>query len=318
MDGAIRVDSKQGAGSRFSFEIRLPPASPPELPNAVSLRGVRVLLLDTNLRHRRVFDRTLRHFGAEVGLVVDHNDLIEILDSAAANGHPYQLLVLEQQADEFDGVALGRDIRARSRFDDLRMLIVYPVGNKGDAQLIAGAGFDAFLSRLCRMELLRLIIAAALQRNKGDPIVTLHSVEDALGRQSRVQAVQFQAQVLLVDDVKLNLVVASKLLHKLGVTVDVANDGREAVEKFRQKRYDLIFMDCMMPVMDGYEATRQIRELESAAGKRRIPIIALTANATREDLESCKAAGMDEVVTKPIRMQELSDGMRLWLGRPAT
>ncbi len=313
MDGDIGVDSRSGHGSRFWFDIRLENAELPVPPAARSLRGVRVLLADSNLRHRRIFDRMLRHLGAEVAMIDDMQGVIEVLDNGVEVQRPFQLLVLEHKAEPFDSIELGRRIRRHPRFNDLKMLIIYPVGNKGDARVIASAGFDAFLSRLCRLEILQSMLTAMLDHQTGAPVITQHSVEDALSRQGREQPPRFEARVLVVDDVDINLAVASKILERMGVRVEVASDGLAAVKKFEQGGYDLIFMDCMMPVMDGMQATAAIRELESNSSRPRIPVVALTANATADDIETCRQAGMDDVVTKPIRLQDLSTCLQRWL-----
>ena len=144
-------------------------------------------------------------------------------------------------------------------------------------------------------------------------ITTQYNVKNVSSTEPKDQ-VLFNAKVLVVDDVLPNLTIAQKFLTKMGLQVDVAHNGQEAIEAVNKQSYDLVFMDCRMPVMDGYEATKLIRQQEKAGNdNKHIPIIALTANATDEDKLLCKQAGMDDMVTKPFEQSDLFDCLHQWL-----
>ena len=161
------------------------------------------------------------------------------------------------------------------------------------------------------------ILPAMLQHRRGQPLITQHSIEDSLQSLHHSERM-FAANILLVEDILPNQVIAQKILTKLGLSVDVANNGKEAVSLFQQQDYDLVFMDCRMPVMDGYQATEVMRDYEiEKPDRRRVPIIALTANSSREERELCLGAGMDDVVTKPFKQADLANCLQRWQ-RPRT
>ena len=156
------------------------------------------------------------------------------------------------------------------------------------------------------------MLSTMLDHSTGDAIVTQHSIEEA--KQSNENKIPtFDASILLVEDITPNQTIAKKFLSQMGIEVDVANDGQGAIDAFNSNSYDLIFMDCRMPVMDGYEATTIIRKVEKEMGKAPLPIIALTANASSDDRILCEQAGMNDVVTKPYKRAHLSSCLQQWL-----
>ena len=160
------------------------------------------------------------------------------------------------------------------------------------------------------------MLSMMLLHKPGQPIITQHSIEESLqSAQSNDQL--FQANVLLVEDMLPNQIIARKILSKIGAEVDIAGNGQEAVELFQQRNYDLVLMDCRMPIMDGYQATEIMRrqEAQQAAG-RHVPIIALTANSSKEERELCIEAGMDDVVTKPFKQADIANCLQRWLTTP--
>jgi CheY-like chemotaxis protein len=156
------------------------------------------------------------------------------------------------------------------------------------------------------------MLSTMLDHRTGDAIITQHSIQEA-EQSSGDEVLSFDASVLLVEDITPNQTVAKKFLSQMGVEVDVANDGQGAIDAFNSHSYDLIFMDCRMPVMDGYEATAIIRKLEKEKGKTPLPIIALTANASSNDRILCEQVGMNDVVTKPYKRADLSNCLQQWL-----
>ena len=132
-------------------------------------------------------------------------------------------------------------------------------------------------------------------------------------KRSHILKIKEKVKILLCEDNEINMRVAAMILKKLNIEIDFAENGQEAINKFLHIKYDVILMDCMMPVLDGYEATLKIREIEAQQGLKRTPIIALTANSTKEDMEKCLDTGMDDFIGKPIKREFVEDKLRKWL-----
>ena len=181
---------------------------------------------------------------------------------------------------------------------------------RGDAKYFSDSGFDAYLTKPVLSQVLHDALVTLLQVTDPDaPIVTQHSVAESKQEQMSV----FEGKVLIVEDNKINQLVAKTMFENLGLNIEIAEDGQEALDCFNRKKYDLIFMDCRMPVMDGYEASSAIRSLEKSKDGSRIPIVALTANAMASDSEKCLAAGMDDFLTKPFSSAQLEKMLFKWL-----
>ncbi|MCP4983352.1 MAG: response regulator, partial [Gammaproteobacteria bacterium] len=313
MDGEIGVNSVYGEGTTFWVQFSLPRAKAPTPIKVTSLKGVRLLLVDDNQEYRRVFKRMFEHMGTRATIASNPTEMIEKLHAANQTGDPFKIAILDHYMPETSGMELGIQIRNDTEFDDLKLLIFSSIGQKGDAALFLKAGFNAYLSKLSRYETLRAMLSEILNHLTGDPIITQHSIEDAIQSDAAAPQQSFQASILLVEDVLPNQIVANKFLTSMGLEVDVVGNGREAVEAFRNNNYSLIFMDCRMPEMDGYDATKAIRALEKENNQTPMPIIALTANATNDDRKLCEQAGMDDVVTKPFIKTDLSTCLQQWL-----
>ncbi len=312
MGGEIGIDSLYGEGATFWISLQLSKAEAPAVPSTSSLTDVRILFVDDNKESQRIFKRMLEHMGAKVSIAFDTSQIQETLLQARKNNRSFDIAILDQNMPRKSGLEVGAEIRKDPRFADLKLLIFSSVGQKGDAIVFAQAGFNAYLNKLSRYETLRAMLSSMLEHQTGQSLITQHSVEDA--RQSAdSEGKTFKASVLLVEDIFPNQMVAKKFLGNMGVEVVVANDGQEAVDAYRAHTFDLILMDCRMPVMDGYQATRLIRDLEKKGNKTPIPIIALTANASNEDRILCKQAGMNDVVTKPYKRADLTNCLHQWL-----
>ncbi len=313
MDGEIKVESVFGEGSTFSIQGTFSIAPDPTPNNKISLKGVRILFVDDHQEIQRVFKRLLNHMGAETTLVDDPLNTESMALEALKKGNPYQIIILDHHMPNISGEELGAKIRSHSELDETKLLIFSSVGQKGDAAQFGKIGFDAYLNKLSSYDTLKAILLAMLDHDRGQPLITQYSVKEAK-RSSNKEQIHFEGKILLVEDVLPNQIIAEKFLSKMGLEVDVANNGKEAVEAVKHKSYDLIFMDCRMPVMDGYAATRLIREDKKLSESSiYLPIIALTANASREDKELCRQAGMDDLVTKPFKRKDMSQCLQKWL-----
>ncbi len=303
MGGDAGVASEAGAGSTFWFTARLGAASRrlPEPKPSIALRGLKVLVVDDNATNLRVISGQLALWGVQAVTAADAPSGLAALIEAAAAGQPFEVALLDYHMPGIDGEELGRSIRAQPQLDPTRLVLLTSAGSRGDVRRFAELGFAGYLLKpITERELagcLSLVISNSGDswRQREQPLVTRHQVS-AVGGLER-------ARVLLAEDNAVNQKVARAMLERLGVAVEVVSNGREAVAAWKSGRFDVIFMDCQMPALDGYEATREIRHLEQ--GGRRTPIVALTANAMRGDDEACRAAGMDDYLAKPLDSEQL-------------
>ena len=203
-------------------------------------------------------------------------------------------------------------IKAESAISSTRLILLTSLGRRGDAKAAVAAGIAAYLTKPIRQsqlyECLSLVLANSTLTASGRaqlpaPLITRHSL-------SEVQA-QARGRILVAEDNPINQKVAVKMIEKLGYRVDVAGDGREAVEALERIPYAVVFMDCHMPVMDGFQATHAIRRREG--GGRRTPIVAMTANAMQEDRVRCLEAGMDDFISKPVASKSLAETLNRWM-----
>jgi CheY-like chemotaxis protein len=224
------------------------------------------------------------------------DEALALMRQASAAGRPFDAALLDHLMPDCDGADLGRIIIQDETLKTTRMILLTSSGQRGDGQLFADIGFAAYLLKpvtqrdLTECLILALANTAHSWHLQSQPMITRHAL--------RAQRAQMRARILLAEDNLVNQKVALRLLEKLDHRVDVVADGLAAVAAWQTGKFDLIIMDCQMPQMDGYEATREIRRLEE--GKRRIPIVALTAHAMKGDEEKCRAAGMDDYLSKPI------------------
>ncbi len=313
MDGSIVVSSLPGEGSLFHLEFDLPEAGDVQEVENQDLAGVRALIVDDNAVNRRVFLAQLSGFGARAEALADGFAALARLREAAAAGDPFELVLLDHQMPVLDGEQLGRQILADVRLGDARLVLITSFGQRGDAQRFRDLGFSSYLIKPVRGPLLR----ATLEAVRAQPSPPLAAgVGTSLPVQPKPEqefSPHLQGRVLLVEDVLANRKLAKIMLQRLGLTVDMAEDGQQAVDAWSQESYDLVLMDCQMPVLDGLEATAEIRRLEQVEDKARTPVVALTANAFPEDRLRCQAAGMDDFLSKPFDLSGLRALLARWL-----
>ena len=326
MGGAMGVESHLGQGSTFWFTLRLPfdkEAGKVPLPRA-ELAGARVLYVDDILTNRFVLQEQLNAWGVRND-VCSSAEALSILREAHGAGDPYHIAILDQQLPSMDGESLGRIVKAHPMLKQTLLVMLTSWGRPGDAPRMKEAGFSAYLTKPIRqIQLLEALetVWGSHQLHKQERALTLitrHTLKEShaarTGTDTSVASearLRFQAHILVVEDNAVNQKVASRLLEKLGCEVEIASNGREALEMTEKAVYDLVFMDCHMPVMDGYEATRCIREGEQKDGTH-IPIVALTANSSDTDREKCIASGMDDFTSKPVVSAELLRVLKQYL-----
>ncbi len=310
MGGAIGVKSQVGQGSTFWCHLRFA-TSTAEHPLAIDseqrLQDFRVLIVDDNAANREILHHQVRSWGMLDDSASDAVQALAMLRAAEGRGIPYDLAILDMQMPHMDGLALARVIRDEPAIAAMPLVMLTSVGLHGDTLAVRQAGIAAYLSKPVRQSQLYTCLVKALGLSDEQiipPLTTASSppTEEAV----------FQGRVLLAEDNRVNQEVAIEMLERLGCQIEVANNGQEAVAATTHTAYDLILMDCQMPVMDGYAATQAIKAQETAARKCP-PIIALTAHAMRGNREQCLAAGMDGYLSKPFNLQSLYDILSRWL-----
>jgi two-component system, sensor histidine kinase and response regulator len=302
-------------GSTFWFTVRCV-ACPEDVrqaaPSPARLQSCRMLIVDDHPLCRQTLEHQLRGKALTCESAEGGVQALDVLRNAAERGEPFDLAILDLQMPDMDGLELARRIKAESPISSTRLILLTSLGRRGDAKAAQDAGIAAYLTKPIRQsqlyDCLSLVIAHSSRAAAGTaqspaPLITRHSL-------SEVQA-QSRRRILIAEDNPINQKVAVKMIEKLGYRVDVAGNGREAIEALERIPYAIVFMDCHMPEMDGFEATRAVRCRE--AGGRRTPIIAMTANAMQEDRQQCLAAGMDDFLSKPVAGKALAATLSRWL-----
>ena len=303
MSGDVGVESREGLGSTFWFTGRFGVSAvepvAPQLPLSAAMRGQRVLVVDDNRTNCKVLAGQLHRLGMESVCVNSAADALKVM-SAELETRPFEVALLDHQMPECDGAELGRRINAvDSRLKSTRLVLLTSSAQKGDVSRFEELGFAGFLLKPVTLRELAACLQTVLSGNAED----WHSRTQGIVTKPPPILEAKKRRILLAEDNIVNEKVATHTLRKLGYEVHAVADGQAAVAAWRDGRYDLILMDCQMPILDGYEATREIRALE--AGQRRIPIVALTAHAMKDDDAKCLAAGMDHHLTKPLDRERL-------------
>ncbi len=352
MSGTIGVNSHEHHGSQFWFNLTFEKqttaiadveSAPKFLPN---LSQLRVLIVDDNATNRKILRYQLSAWGIESDEANSATTALVALRDRVYGGQPYHLAILDMQMPEIDGEALGLQIKADSVLSPTTLIMMTSVHPKGGAKRMLAAGFSGYLVKPVKpSRLLDCLMTALTQASvpqsmpqsvpqlvpysqavellpRGltpSPLNTLSAVSIAspLVQSTASLYPSFSSnkkisklKILLVEDNAVNQKVTLNQLKNLGYTADVAANGREALHMIRQISYNLVLMDCQMPILDGYGATQEIRQFEG--DQQRTIVIALTANALREDRERCLAAGMDDYLSKPISKERLKDKLIYW------
>ncbi len=305
MGGEIRVRSEEGKGSVFAFRLDLPIGDGTQRGrlSATALSGMRVLVVDDNATNRVIVEHHLAAWGVQPVSAAGGWEALGMLRDADAAGQPFDLMLLDYHMPGMNGVELSRRVQADSTLCRVPRILLSSSGRLHGEEA-AGAGLAGTLAKPVRARQLYEAITLALGRE----IVPA----DAGARRAQPPATR-SARLLLVEDNPVNQKVALVTLRRLGYEVELADNGRTALDLAARKPFDLVLMDCQMPEMDGFAATRALRQREREQALRRVPIVALTANALEGDREQCLAAGMDDYLTKPFKREQLEAILGRWI-----
>ncbi len=299
MGGQVGVNSEFGQGSTFWMELTLPLQGVATEPER-NLSDMRILIVDASALQRKVIHEILARRGALVQEAGSARQALSLLNAARQRGIPMQTLLVDYALPDINGLTLGRFIISDKVLRECKVVLLTPPNQRADARRLHEAGFASVLPKPLRQDaLVRTLRSILLPGVPNSPAeLTLPSPMPL--------ALRPGLRALLAEDNLVNQKVATKMLERFGVSVDLAHNGIEAVRLYLQARYDIILMDCQMPDMDGLACTREIRSLQKlAASARAIPIIALTANIMEGERERCLAAGMDDFLSKPLKLQDL-------------
>ena len=311
MGGDIGVASQPGQGSRFWFTASLPRVACQEenLPDHGSLlKGLKVLVVDDNSTYRLMLNQQLAYWGMDSQTAADGLEALASLRAAAIRGTPFQLAIIDQNVAKTDGPGLVQTIRSDPGLSSMLLLVLTSSDPSGSLQEMETPGINACLRKPVRIShLYNAILALAGQFPRPNGTAALQTTTVPAG-------VKYEASVLVAEDNPINQEVIRALLEYLGCRIDIVSSGRQALEAAARKRYDLVFMDCQMPDMDGYEATAALRKQE----QQRDPaahtlIVALTAHALEGDRQKCLDAGMDDYLGKPFTLEQLQRTLEIWL-----
>ncbi|MBI9090187.1 MAG: response regulator [Desulfobacterium sp.] len=313
MEGDLTCESEEGKGSTFAFSVPLDKTSGPAslthyLPHTACLKGKRVLIIDDAPSCRAMLEQQTRFWGME-SRCVDSGPMGIAAMAGAEQGHPsFDLVIIDLEMPEMDGLETARKLLEHSSRPNFPMILVVPFGFHQAKEGMREAGISTFITKpIRRSELHEALVRAMI------PIRSKATAQQNDPGRLRALGPRFDIDVLVAEDNYTNREVALHKLRKFGCRVDMVSNGKEAVDAVDLKIYDLVFMDCQMPIMDGYQASAEIRRKEQHQGRAAtVPIIALTANALKDDKKRCLAVGMDDYMSKPLQKAQLLSVLEKW------
>ncbi|PTP44461.1 response regulator [Vibrio splendidus] len=348
MGSKLELTSVVGKGSTFYFTADFDPSLDVDESN-IDFNKVSVLLVDDSQLNMRITSTQLQSFGVKSECCETATQALELVSESVAKSSPYDLVLIDKVMPSIDGFQLARSLI--ERFDKAcpKLVMISADPRKQDEARAKQVGFVAYIARPYQDNQLKWTLSEVLARaadtsnftypNRGEvafkdnepvpltkptgsveatpkaSVATTQTDKQApIKEEPKPVAASFSGKVLVVEDSRVNQQVAKMMLKKLGFEVDIADNGEIGVEKFQANEYEMIFMDCQMPVLDGFEATKQIRALEEGSSQH-IPIVALTANVVQRDKHLCFDVGMDEFLPKPVNQGKLREIVESFLSK---
>lgn len=314
MGGTIKVESRQDEGSFFWFTAvfeKMISQKQIFTENYHTILNKKVLVVDTNKTSRMFLKTLLKSWKCLYDEAQSADEAIKKLRSAEKKKEPFHIAVLDMQIGLVSGEQLGKMIKGEPLLADTRLVMMASVGKRGDVKNFKKIGFSAFLTKPIKQSLLHDCLINVLNFNRFEASDTKEFI---MTKYDIAEQQKQNVRILLVDDNVINQKIALKIVSKIGYRAEVAQNGQEAIEALNQVAYNLVFMDCQMPILDGYEATRIIRNETSRTINPKVPIVAMTAHAMKGAKEECIAAGMDDYISKPITPDTIAEMIRKWVG----
>ncbi|MDH3237576.1 MAG: response regulator [Deltaproteobacteria bacterium] len=317
MGGEIGLTSEPGVGSEFFFTARLQKAAGLSLSPKIArtnLKGLRVLVVDDNATNREILETQLNVWGMRARGACGGEEALSLLGAGVDQGAPFDIAILDYNMPDIDGLKLAGAIKQDPSLSGTRLILLSSIGIRGDGRKARETGISGYLTKPVRQSVLFDCLATVAGGDDIGAEETMVTQYTVLGERKKIEG-----RILLVEDNAMNQQVTLEMLKVLGTQADVAGNGQEALDAIAREPYDLVLMDCQMPVLDGYEATRILRAREKEIGGGRLTVVALTANALPGDSDRCLTVGMDDYLSKPFTIQKLHETLAKWIagdGKP--
>jgi signal transduction histidine kinase/DNA-binding response OmpR family regulator/HPt (histidine-containing phosphotransfer) domain-containing protein len=310
LGGSLEVESELGKGSTFYFTLSLTRSEVEDGSKQFTqeLRGKRVLIVDDNATNREILHNQVINWGMHNGSADNGVKALEMLHQAVEKGESYHMVLLDRHMPNMDGIELARRIQEDPTIPELHLVMLSSAASDEEAAKAVDVGIHRYLNKPVRQEALFNCLTAVMNA----PVCL--AVDAEPNKTKEADVAQLDARILLAEDNAVNQEVAKSILERMGCQVTVVSNGQEAVEAVLNTDFDLVLMDCHMPVKDGFSATTEIRQQEKPDAKKRpVPIIALTANVQKGIQDQCQVAGMDDYMSKPFDQQQLRAILTSWL-----
>ncbi len=314
MGGSIKVASQKTQGTVFSFTIQVKNTARDTLDKTMNeFDGFKVMLIDPDALSGQTIKQALDSWSVSTDLFHDANKALTALREATACNEPYQLVIFDAELPDMPGIELAKTIHRDDSILPVPMVVVTTTGQRGEAESFSNSGVVGYFTKpVINSDLYNCLVMIKKElpfQQKIQSMITHHSLRSLKNADHTL---------LIVEDHPVNQKVAKGMLKKLGYNTQTVDNGALAIQALEEDQFDLVLMDCQMPVMDGFKATQIIRDSSDSRLNPHVPIIAMTANAMTEDRKRCLAAGMDDYIPKPIRPEMLSAVVKKWVGRKSS